>query len=247
MKRFLSQLPYPHVAIPMIPSSRDPCMAGQADGSRWVSDDLEACDLDFQHSIGPRGNHAVAWPRPTAEDETKSAPGRRFDAASVEHDTLSAFLQDQFTLGTEGETHGEELSFIYHSSDWWCLTGGYALLNSNLCVTPGGMDLNNALKESSDPKNQIALRSSRDLSAGIALDAHLRWVDTLVNNDGGQVGTVPRSRDLIEEMGIHLTDRRKLPVFCHIFFDDHHPEFGVLDPARVEIRRSVFGKVAWRF
>ena len=222
-------------------------MAARADGSRWVSDDLEACDLDFQHSIGPRGNHAVAWPRPTAEDETKSAPGRRFDAASVEHDTLSAFLQDQFTLGTEGETHGEELSFIYHSSDWWCLTGGYALLNSNLCVTPGGMDLNNALKESSDPKNQIALRSSRDLSAGIALDAHLRWVDTLVNNNNGEVGTVPSYLDLTVRMGIHLTDRWELSVVGHNLLDDHHPEFGVPGPMRVEIRRSIFGKVAWYF
>jgi len=28
---------------------------------------------------------------------------------------------------------------------------------------------------------------------------------------------------------------------------DHHPEFGVLDPTRVEIERSVYGKLIWRF
>jgi hypothetical protein len=28
---------------------------------------------------------------------------------------------------------------------------------------------------------------------------------------------------------------------------DHHPEFGVPDSTREEIRRAVFGKVTWRF
>jgi hypothetical protein len=26
---------------------------------------------------------------------------------------------------------------------------------------------------------------------------------------------------------------------------DHHPEYGLADPTRVDIQRSVYGKVAW--
>lgn len=161
--------------------------------------------------------------------------------------TPATILPLHFANDLEGETHGVELSFSYDPLEWWRLTGGYTLLKSDLRVRPGGMDLNNALNETSDPENQIALGSSMDLPAGIELDAHLRWVDTLVNNNNGQVGTVPSYLDLTVRMGIHLNDQWEFSVVGHNLLDDHHPEFGVPSPARVEIRRSVFGKVAWHF
>lgn len=152
-----------------------------------------------------------------------------------------------FANDLQGETHGLELAFNYDLLKWWRLNGGYTLLRTHLHVRPGGTDLNNTLNETSDPKNQIALGSSMDLPHGIEFDTHLRWVDTLENNNNGTVGTVPSYLDLTARIGIHLSDRVELSVVGENLLDDRHPEFGTPGLSRVEIRRSVFGKVAWHY
>jgi iron complex outermembrane recepter protein len=152
-----------------------------------------------------------------------------------------------FANDLEGETHGLELAFNADLLKWWRLNGGYTLLRTHLHVRPGGVDLNNALNETSDPENQIALGSSMDLPRGIELDANLRWVDTLHDNNNGKVGTVPSYLDLSVRLGFHLSEHLELSVVGQNLLDDQHPEFGTPGLNRVEIRRSVFAKIAWRY
>ena len=59
------------------------------------------------------------------------------------------------------------------------------LLKEHLHVKPGQVDINNALNETADPQQQFSLRSSMDLPQHVELDAGLRWVDTLHNNNPG--------------------------------------------------------------
>ena len=336
------------------------------------TDDMDTYDLDFQHSLNKRGNHAVTWGLAYrfTHDESKDAPALGFNPRATDQDTLSAFVQDQFWIGervyltagtkvehndytgfefepsvrvqgnlttnhmvwaavsravrmpsrvdrdirqpsrgltilaggrdfqsetviayeagyrgqlsnriagsvsifyndyreirslsrtpvtvfplyfandVEGETHGVELSFNYHMLEWWRWNGGYTFLKSKLRVRPGGTDLNNALNETSDPENQIALGTSMDLPGGIEFDANLRWVDTLENNVNGRVGTVPSYMDLSLRLGWHLSDQWEFSVVGQNLLDERHPEFGLPNMNRVEIRRSFYGKVAWRF
>ena len=152
-----------------------------------------------------------------------------------------------FGNDVEGDTHGVELSFDYDATAWWRLHGGYTFLKSDLRVRPGGQDRNNALNETSDPENQISVRSSMDLPWGMELDAHLRWVDTLENNVNGRVGTVPSYFDLNVRVGVNLGKDWELSVVGQNLLDDHHPEFGLPGVNRVEIRRSIFAKVMWRY
>lgn len=161
--------------------------------------------------------------------------------------TPATFYPLYFANDVEGETYGLELTAKYDVVDWWRLQAGYTLLKSNLRVRPGGMDLNNALNETSDPENQIALSSSMDLSQRFELDAHLRWVDTLHNNNGGRVGTVPAYTELDVRLGVRLSDQLRLSIVGRNLLHDRHPEFGRPGIDRVEISRSVFGRLTLRY
>ena len=89
--------------------------------------------------------------------------------------------------------------------------------------------------------------SSIDLPRGVEFDTHLRWVDTLVVNNGGQPGMVPSYMDLNVRIGMQVSRNVELSIVGHNLLDDHHAEIGAPGANRVEIRRSVFAKVALRY
>ncbi|MEO6994539.1 MAG: TonB-dependent receptor [Lacunisphaera sp.] len=176
-----------------------------------------------------------------------SAFYNQYDNVRSLSSTPATFLPLYFANDLDGETHGAELSLNYDLFNWWRLQAGYTLLKSAIHIRPGGTDLNNALNENSDPENQVALGSSMDLPGKIEFDAHLRWVDTLVNNNNGHPGTVPSYTELSVRFGIHLSDQVELSLVGDNLLHDHHPEFGTPDASRVEIRRSIYAKIAWRY
>lgn len=147
----------------------------------------------------------------------------------------------------KGETHGVELSANYQLSSWWRLYLGYSLLEENIRIKSGEVDLNNALNETADPENQVSLRSSMNLPQNVDLDANLRWVDTLYNNSGAVAGKVPSYTELNVRLGWRPTNRLELSLTGQNLLHDQHPEFGFPTPQRVEIERSIYGKVQWRF
>jgi iron complex outermembrane receptor protein len=147
----------------------------------------------------------------------------------------------------EGQSHGVEFTMEADISDRLRIRGGYTYLKSDLHVRAGGMDINNALNETSDPEHHASIGASVDLPWGVEFDSHLRWVDTLENNNEGQVGTVPSYVDLNVRMGVHLSENVEVSLVGQNLLDDHHPEIGAVGMNRVEIRRSVFAKVALRY
>jgi iron complex outermembrane receptor protein len=163
------------------------------------------------------------------------------------HATPVTLLPFVFGNDLEGESHGAELALSYDVLAWWRLRATYTRLDTRLRVKPGGVDLNNALNETSDPENQFALLSSMDLPHGFELDGQLRWVDTLVNNNNGAPGTVPGYVELNVRLGLRVNDQWDLSLVGQNLLDAQHPEFGLAGPNRVEIRRSVFGKLSWRY
>jgi iron complex outermembrane receptor protein len=152
-----------------------------------------------------------------------------------------------FANNLEGETYGFEISANYQILDWWRLHAGYDLLKEHLQVEPGQVDLNNSLNETSDPQHQVSLRSSMDLPYHLELDTGARWVDTLHNNNNGVVGTVPSYFEMEARLAWHPTKQFEVSIVGQNLLHSHHPEFGVPAATREEIRRSVYGKVAWRF
>ena len=152
-----------------------------------------------------------------------------------------------FENNVQGNTYGVELSATYQPFDSWRLRGGYNLLEEHLRVRAGRVDFSNALNETADPEQQVTLRSSVDLPANVELDAGLRWVDTLHNNNGPTRGTVPSYFEADARLGWHITDTLEVSVVGQNLLHDHHPEYGFPGPSRTEVERSVYGKVLWRY
>ena len=152
-----------------------------------------------------------------------------------------------FSNNLQGDTDGVEFSGNYRVSDEWSLHGGYTFLNEHLRVKPGGYDLDDALNETADPRHQLSLRSSLNLPMHTEFDTDLRWVDELHTNNGPTPGTVPAYFELNTRVAWQASKQLELSVVGQNLLHNHHPEYGFPVPTSVEIDRSVYGKVAWRY
>ncbi len=152
-----------------------------------------------------------------------------------------------FGNDVQGYTYGLELAADYQLLESWRLHGGYDLLEEHLGVKPGGVDLDNALNETADPRHQVFLRSSMDLPAHTQFDVGLRWIDKLRVNNAGTVASVPDYFEMDARLAWMPLKWIELSVSGENLLHDHHPEYGVPGPSREEISRSVYGKVACRF
>jgi iron complex outermembrane receptor protein len=161
--------------------------------------------------------------------------------------TPGTILPLYFANNLEGDTYGLEFSGNYQVSESWSLHAGYTLLKEHLHVKPGTYDLNDAMNETADPEHQFSVRSSLNLSHRTELDADLRWVDELHTNDGATPGTVPSYFELNTRMAWHASDRLEVSLVGQNLLHNYHPEYGFPAPTRVEIQRSVYGKLVWRY
>jgi iron complex outermembrane receptor protein len=156
------------------------------------------------------------------------------------------FLPFYFENGVAGHTWGAEWTGTLQLARNWSLHGGYVLLQERLRVKPGRIDITNARNEVADPQQQASLRSSLDLPGRLAFDLGLRWVDTVRNSNGPAVGRVSSYMDLNARLSWHATRQLELAVTGENLLHEQHPEYGFPSPARIEVERSVYGKLVWR-
>lgn len=161
--------------------------------------------------------------------------------------TPATLLPLFFENNVEGESCGLELDLIYQATDWWSLHASYNFLDTDLRVKPGQFDFNNALNETSDPKHQFSVRSSWDLPNRWELDTAFRWIDSLAINDAGVPAVVPSYMEVDVRLAWRPSERTELSLVGQNLLHDRHPEYGLPDPNRKEIARSVYGKATWRF
>jgi len=152
-----------------------------------------------------------------------------------------------FRNDVEGHTYGMELSASYRVLEWWRLHAGYTLLQESLHVKPGAVDFNDAHNETADPQQQASLRFEWSLGSRMDLNAALRWVDSLPINNGPTVENVPSYLELNARLGWRPSERLELSISGENLLHAHHVEYGFPDPTRIEIERSVFGRVQCHF
>jgi iron complex outermembrane receptor protein len=161
--------------------------------------------------------------------------------------TPTTILPFYFANNLQGDTYGLEFSGNYRGSDTWSLHLGYTLLRERLRVKPGQFDLSNGINETADPKHQFSIRYSLNLPGHVELDSGLRWVDSLLTNNGPTAGTVPAYFELNTRVAWHASERLELSLVGQNLLHDHHTEYGFPDPTRAEIQRSLYGRLAWRY
>lgn len=206
-----------------------------AGGADFTSETLIAYELGYRAQLGPK----VAASISAFYNDYNDVRSTALNPVTI----FPLFFQNNL----EGDTYGAEITANYQILSWWRLHAGYDLLKEQIRIKPGQTDFNNALNETADPQQQFSLRSSMDLPQNTELDAGLRWVDTLHNNNGPTVGTVPSYFELDVRLAWHPTKRLELSIVGQNLLHDHHPEYGFPGPTREEIGRSVYGKVTWRF
>jgi iron complex outermembrane recepter protein len=204
-------------------------------GAEFESETVVAYELGYRAQLGTKVSASLSAFYNTYDDVRSTA----FSPVTV--------FPLVFANNLEGDTRGIELSGSYQATDWWQVGAGYDLLKENIGVKPGQTDINDALNETSDPEHQVFVRSSMDLQHNLTLDAQLRWIDTLDNNSGATVGTVPAYFELNARLGWKATKNLELSVTGQNLLHDQHAEYGFPGPTREEIVRGVYGKVAWRY
>lgn len=208
-------------------------------GSDFASETLIAYELGYRGQIGAQTVASISIFYNDYDHVRSTTP------APPGFPTLGFPLV--FHNNLEGETHGVELSATYQVLAGWRLQGTYSLLKEHLHIKPGQVDFSNGLNETADPAQQFSLHSAMDLPQNVALDAGLRWVDTLHNNNGPNAGTVPSYFELDVRLGWHPTKQLELSLVGQNLLHNHHPEYGFPSPTREEVERSFYGKVTWRF
>jgi iron complex outermembrane receptor protein len=204
---------------------------GRDFGSEYVT----AYELGFRGGLGSRVTGSISTFYNVYDDVRSTSI------------TPATIVPLYFANNLEGNTYGVELSGTYRVLETWSLHAGYDYLAENLHVKPGQFDLNDALNETSDPKHQFSIRSAMNLPWRVDFDVALRWVDALLTNSGPLPGIVPSYFEMDSRLAWRTVKGLELSVVGQNLLHAHHAEYGFPSPTTVQIQRSVYGKIAWRF
>ena len=141
----------------------------------------------------------------------------------------------------DGESYGAELTADYRVTDRWRLRAGYTELRVHIWPNPGSTDRSRGASESHTPDRQLFLWSSVDLPADLRLDAGLRAIDDISNQQ------VPAYAELNATLSWQPMTNLDLSLVGQNLLHDRHVEFGAPGPTRREIERGVYGALAWHF
>jgi iron complex outermembrane receptor protein len=145
-----------------------------------------------------------------------------------------------FVLGNkmEGKTRGLEGWGTYQFSRAWRLSAGALFLTEDLRVKPGSGDITGIAAAGNDPKHQLTLRSSLDLTSEQQLDIMARRVGELPNP------RVPAYTAVDARFAWRLRRDFEASATLQNMFDRRHAEFGAA-ASRLEIERGVFLRLKW--
>ena len=143
----------------------------------------------------------------------------------------------------DGVTYGAELAADWRISNWWLLQTAYTYLLMDLDMDEDSSDTTSESIEGSSPKHQLSIRSSKDLGPNTELDLWIRYVDELPDLDIQSYITldVRLSHNLLKNLELSIVGQNLL--------DNQHAEFRqeIIEILPIEVERSVYGKITWRF
>lgn len=142
-----------------------------------------------------------------------------------------------------GEGSGVEASAVYKPYDSWRLSLGYTWLDLDLRLAASSHD-GSGRNKTPDPTHQLQAHSYLDLPFHLQWDVGTYFVGAIV------VQQIPAYTRLDTRLGWRPADWIEFSVSGQNLLQARHPEFfSVLEGASqmLEIPRSVFGEIVWRF
>ncbi len=148
-------------------------------------------------------------------------------------------ITSRYVNKMQGTTYGLELVPTWQVTEWWKLTAGYTWLHMNL--HSDALQHAGEQKAGDSPQQQAQIRSSMQWRHRLSLDSALYYVDRLPNQN---IASYTR---LDASVGWMATDRLDLRVGGTNLLNPRHAEFRGSSTTPVQIERSVYGRVEWRF
>jgi iron complex outermembrane receptor protein len=144
-----------------------------------------------------------------------------------------------------GDSAGAEIAATWQLVPSWRLYGAYTYLDAHLHAGPG-IAASTELTAQQSPRNQVYLQSSWNLAHRVEVDLIGRGVGELAGFDP----VVPRYGSADARVAWQPTGKLTLAVVGQNLLERRHLEFGterLLASLRVEIERSVYTTLTWRF
>ena len=151
------------------------------------------------------------------------------------------------------ETYGAEAAATWQLTEQWRWRAAYTFTDMQTHTLPGSTDpatvFSELIVEGDSPRHQFSLRSSMDLPRNVEWDFNVRYVSGLEQIAGAPVATVSGYVTLDMRLGWAPTRRLELSVAGQNLVTSHHAEYygNALDSQITDVRRSVYGKLTWRF
>lgn len=142
----------------------------------------------------------------------------------------------------DGQAYGFELAATYQVTPCWRLYGAYTFLRIHLNPNPAVI-ADSAIGNGRNPRNQLYLQSSWDLSPRVQFDLMGRYVDCL------PAWEIPSYFMLDARLAWRPTRHLEWAVVGRHLTDSHHPEFGPDDftgTVATQVQREVYTTLTWR-
>ena len=199
-----------------------------AGGPNFTDEKLTAFELGYRGQFSPRASLSV------------SAFYNIYDDLRSLEATPGTTLPITFGNMMEGETYGIETWGSYTATDWWRLSAGATFMRQDLGFKAGSRDIGGIQAAGNDPKRQVMLRSSMNLTETVELDIGLRAIGSLPNP------AVPSYIGLDARLGWNIAANADISLVGTNLLDDHHPEFGSA-ASRSQFERAVLVLFRGRF
>lgn len=161
----------------------------------------------------------------------------------VQFPPLAYFAAQRAGNRMHGETYGAELAADWQALNWWRWRGSYTFLELQLHRNHNSNNPDNESLERQSPNHQFSLRSSMDLPGNLEFDVGVRYVDSL-----GAL-SVPSYFTLDARLAWHPMHNFEIALVGQNLLEDSHAEFKptTIRSLPVEVERSVYGKLTWKF
>jgi len=168
-----------------------------------------------------------------------SEPGAPIQASEPQpHLVVPAYLTNLM----RGETYGAEVATHFRPAWRWRLSTSYSWLSMQMHRDRTSQDSEAEEVEGQTPRHQFQVRSYLDLPGKLEWDSGFYWVGSLPKLN------VPSYGRLDTRIGRRFAERLEVSVGLQNLLDNRHPEFPPIGSLEaVEIGRSVYGKITWRF
>ena len=204
------------------------------------SEEFRAYELGYRVQPGRRLSLDLATFYNFYDRLTAFERGTPFLEAEPQPHLLVPFV---FNNALRGENYGLEASANLELSNRWKVRAGYSFLKSHLrSKQPDPFDLA-ARFGGASPQHQFQFHSYFRLPRGFELDG------SLYRNSRLPAPQIPGYTRLDLRLGWRVRENLRLNLGLQNLLDDRHPEFNNYDVLVVpsQVKRSIYGKVAWRF